>query len=327
MPIKFPPQRAFDVLVIGRVGMDLFAHPQGSSTDEANFFQADMGGSAGNTAVALARHNLNVALWSALSQDPVGAFARRMLENYGVDRRYCFDAPAGTRTTLAMVENRLENFQSVIYRNNAADFHIRREQISREILMDCRCLIVSGTALAQFPSREAIFRTLELAREAGCPSLLDLDHRPYTWNSLTEEQQIYTRAARLCDAVVGNNEEFAIVSGSPKTAEDSARMLAEKYCRFCIYKMGEHGSITFTKETSWRTGIFAVNACKPIGAGDAFMGTLVATLLKGDDLRSAVIRGSAAAALVVSKFGCAAAMPTNKELDIFLHKNQLQDTT
>jgi 5-dehydro-2-deoxygluconokinase len=82
--------------------------------------------------------------------------------------------------------------------------------------------------------------------------------------------------------------------------------------------MGEDGAITLTPDAEFRTGIYPVDALKPTGAGDAFMGGFVASLAAGFDLRDCVLRGSACAAIVVSRVGCAPAMPTTAELEDFL---------
>jgi len=85
-----------------------------------------------------------------------------------------------------------------------------------------------------------------------------------------------------------------------------------------IYKMGEKGAITLTQNEEIRTGIYAVDALKPTGAGDSFMGGFIASLAAGYTLKEAVLRGSACASIVVSRVGCAPAMPTPAELDEFL---------
>ena len=318
MSIKFPKGRTFDALVVGRAGMDLYPQPDGSKIRSANLFQSDMGGSAGNTAVALARHGMRAALWSAFSRDPVGDFARQSLRAYKVDTSYCFDAPEGTRTSLALVENRLEGFETIIYRNNAADFAIKAGQIKLELLQSCRCLIISGTALAQEPSRSAVMQALQLARTAGCPSILDIDYRPYSWSSANEQQRVYSQAAQACDMLVGNDEEFGVMAGSLPAGVAAAQRLAREHGKVCVYKMGERGSVTYKQDERIATGVFPVQARKPVGAGDAFMGSLVAALLQDTELDVALRRGSAAAALVVSRFGCASAMPTTQELDEFM---------
>lgn len=82
--------------------------------------------------------------------------------------------------------------------------------------------------------------------------------------------------------------------------------------------MGEHGAITFCGGKEIQTGIFRVHALKPTGAGDSFMAGLLSSLASGFDLRDAVLRGSACAAIVVARPGCAPAMPVASELEQFM---------
>ena len=76
--------------------------------------------------------------------------------------------------------------------------------------------------------------------------------------------------------------------------------------------------ITLTPDDEFRTGIYPVDALKPTGAGDSFMGGFIASLASGYNLKEAVMRGSASASIVVSRVGCAPAMPTVSELEDFL---------
>ena len=122
-----------------------------------------------------------------------------------------------------------------------------------------------------------------------------------------------SRRARLCDVIVGNDEEFATLGGDVPAGRKLARKLADS--RLVIYKMGEKGSVTFSGSEEIETGTFPVEALKPAGSGDAFLGNLIAALAGGRDLRESLKRGSAAAAIVVSKVGCAPAMPDGTELD------------
>jgi 5-dehydro-2-deoxygluconokinase len=82
--------------------------------------------------------------------------------------------------------------------------------------------------------------------------------------------------------------------------------------------MGEKGAITLTREGEFATGIFPTEALKPTGAGDSFLGAFIAALADAHPLRTAVLRGSAAAAMVVARVACAPAMPTMAELEAFI---------
>ena len=136
--------------------------------------------------------------------------------------------------------------------------------------------------------------------------------------------RIYADASSRCDAVVGNDEEFAIIAGGAAHAIAVAAGFVKDGRRFVIFKRGSAGSVTITAERTFETGIFAVDVKKPFGAGDAFLGSLVAALLAGVVLEPAVRRAAAAAAYVVSRRGCAFAMPTAAELDSFVQSHAMK---
>jgi 5-dehydro-2-deoxygluconokinase len=179
-------------------------------------------------------------------------------------------------------------------------------------------LVTTGTVLAAEPSRSAAFRAFDLARAAGLPLVFDVDYRPYSWPSAEVAAEVYSRAAALCDVIVGNDVEFGFMAGHPDRGLDKARGLVRDGAKIVVYKMGEKGAITLTREGETATGIYPTQALKPTGAGDSFLGAFLAALASGLPVRTSVLRGSAAAAMVVARVGCAPAMPDISELDAFL---------
>ena len=121
--------------------------------------------------------------------------------------------------------------------------------------------------------------------------------------------------------VVGNDEEFDVVAGGTG-GQGLARSLAAEG-RVAIYKLGARGSVTYDGKRQFASGIFPVQAIKPMGAGDSFMAGLLAGLAAGRTLEQSVARGAASAAIVVRGVGCAPAMPTTAELDAFLAANRM----
>jgi 5-dehydro-2-deoxygluconokinase len=124
----------------------------------------------------------------------------------------------------------------------------------------------------------------------------------------------------MADIVIGNDDEFGLMAGGYEAGQSYARALAQASDKIAIYKRGALGSVTFTPDFSFETGIFAVTALKPMGAGDGFMGGLLAALGRGHTLETAVRRGAATAAVIVAGIGCAPASPTTATLDAFLAK-------
>jgi 5-dehydro-2-deoxygluconokinase len=304
-------------LVLGRAGMDLYADPPGTRAEEAQNFSSALGGSAANIAVSIVKLGGAASLVTAVSDDAVGRFTLNQLRHYGIGAQHVVTAGGEARNSLAIVETRIENCQSVIYRNGAADFALTEQNVAGINYGEFGAFVVTGTALAMEPSRGATLLAMALARKSRLPIILDVDYRPYSWVSAADASATYARAAAMSDIVIGNDVEFDVMAGRG-SGLGLAKTVAADGQRISVYKMGEMGSITFEGTRSFETGIYAVKALKPTGAGDAFMGGFLTSLAGGLDLETAVQRGSAAAAIVVTRVGCAPAMPTPAELDGFI---------
>ena len=305
-------------VILGRAGMDLYPDPPGTKTEEATLFFSCLGGSSANIGVAITRHGGACALVTSVSDDAIGRFSRNQLDKYGIDQTHVKNVGGEARTSLAVVESRVEDHQSVIYRNGAADFAMTIADVAVVDYAAYGALITTGTVLAAEPSRSATFHAFELARAVGLPLVFDLDYRPYSWQSPEVASEVYSRAGKMCDIIVGNDVEFGFMAGSYDRGLAKARDLARSTAKIVIYKMGDKGAISFTPEEEFQTGIYRVNALKPTGAGDAFMGGFISSLACGFELKESVLRGSACASIVVSRVGCAPAMPTTQELENFL---------
>ncbi len=303
--------------VFGRAGMDMFADPVGTKSEDAQLFRADLGGSSANICAGLVKLGSQAALVTSVSDDAVGRFCVNRLRDYGVETRYVRAVGGEARTSLAVYESCIEDFQNVIYRNGAADFQVTEADMDEVDYSAFSALITAGTVFAAEPSRAATFRAFENARASGLPVIFDIDYRPYSWPSPEVASEVLTRAGNESDLIVGNDEEFGFMAGGIEKGLDKARELAANG-KMVIYKMGHEGAITLADGQEVRTGIYPVTAVKPNGAGDSFLAGLLASIAAGHDLRDAVLRGSACASIVVSKPGCAGAMPTTPELDEFL---------
>jgi 5-dehydro-2-deoxygluconokinase len=307
-------------VVVGRVGLDLFPTEVGIGIEEATAFVKDMGGSSANIAAGIVKLGGKSALVTSVSDDAVGRTCRTMLrDKYGVDDTYVKTVGGEARNSLALYESRIVGHQSVIYRNGAADFEMTEADVQAVDYKRFGALVTAGTVFAAEPSRTAAFTAFDLARKAGLPIIFDVDYRPYSWPSPEVAADVLSRAGALSDVIVGNDEEFGFMAGGIEKGLNKARELAKTTASIVVYKMGEHGAVTITKDGELRTGIYNVTALKPTGAGDSFMAGMLSSIADGYPLEEAVLRGSACAAIVVGKPGCAPAMPYPTDLTDFLN--------
>jgi len=144
-------------VVIGRAGMDFYPEPPGTKTEDATQFFASLGGSSANICVAIQKHGGQTSLVTCVSDDAVGRFCIKQLEHYGVDATYVRPQDGEYRNSLAVSESRVEDHQTVIYRNGAADFQMNKDDIDTIDFAPYCALITTGTVLAAEPSRAAAF--------------------------------------------------------------------------------------------------------------------------------------------------------------------------
>tara|TARA_B110000971_G_scaffold88236_1_gene90647 strand:- start:1683 stop:2666 length:984 start_codon:yes stop_codon:yes gene_type:complete len=305
-------------LVIGRVGMDMCPEPAGAAIEDATTMMVAMGGSSANIAAGLVKFGMKATLLTRVSDDAVGHYCVNQLGHYGVDAAHVKPVAGEFRNSLALYETRVEDHNSVIYRNSAADFQMSLEDVEAVDYSQYGALITAGTVFAAEPSRTAAFRAFKLAKAAGIPVIFDVDYRPYSWPSPQVAEEVLSKAGYMSDIIVANDEEFGFMAGGIEKGLAKAESLAKSTASIVVYKMGHLGAITFANGTQTQSGIFKVEALKPTGAGDSFMAGFIASLADGLDMDEAVLRGSACAAIVVAKPGCAPAMPDNAALEAFL---------
>ncbi len=309
------------ILVVGRAGLDIYPEPPGTKISDVNNFSSHLGGSAANTCVALSNLGVSTDLLTCVSDDAIGEYIINKLNEFKVGVEHCRKVNKSFQTQIAVVETILKNNQSILYRSNPCDLQLNKEDINKINFNNYSAVFISGTALSGEPSRNAVLVASKLTSDLKIPLIIDLDYRPYNWESDTIKSDVYKEIMNEMDIIIGNDLEFNVADNSTNGLE-LAKMYIKKKPSVIVYKMGEEGSKVFTKENESQYGTFNVEAIKPTGAGDAFNGGFISSLYNGLSLEDAVIRGSANAAIVVTRVGCSSAMPNNQELEKFINQNQ-----
>jgi len=308
--LDYDTPRTWHALVLGRAGMDLYPEPDDCKIQNALSFSSDVGGSGGNIAVAMAKAGARVGLISAVSDDAVGEFVRQRLLQFGVDVSLTINTHDNERTSLALAEVRNDECEVVIYRNNAADLKVKCTDTIKQALADASNLVVTGTSLIESNSRQQVLEIMAHANQLGCMVWLDLDYRAWNWPDLKITRAAYIEAAAMAQVLIGNDDEFAVLCEDIEVQIEQCR----QYDQIMILKRGADGANLYAGKAQLNTGIYQLDAVKPYGSGDAFLGNLLVHYMNNGDWLEAAEAGSAAAALVVSQRGCASAMPTPDQI-------------
>ncbi|CAL9338276.1 5-dehydro-2-deoxygluconokinase [Streptomyces sp. enrichment culture] len=309
----------FEVLTMGRVGVDVYPLQTGVGLAEVTSFGKYLGGSPTNVAVAAARYGRRAAVVTKTGRDPFGDFVRTALDGYGVDPRYVGTSDiAPTPVTFCEIFPP-DDFPLYFYRQpKAPDLDIRPEELDLDAVRDARILWVTGTGLSEEPSRSATLAALAHRRKSGTATVFDLDWRPMFWPDATRARAHYEEALRHTTVAVGNLAECEVATGE-REPRAAAKALLAAGVELAVVKMGPRGVLAVDRDgTAVEVPPVRVDVVNGLGAGDAFGGALCHGLLAGWDTRRTMSFANAAGALVAGRLACSDAMPTEAEVAALL---------
>ncbi len=313
------PPAPFDVLTIGRVGVDLYPLQDNVGLEDVQTFGKYLGGSATNVAVAAARHGRSSAVITGVGDDPFGRFVAKELTRLGVDNTLVTTVP-GLNTPVTFCEIfPPDHFPIYFYREPIApDLMIRADALDLDAIRSARIYWSTVTGLSREPSRAAHFAAWA-ARGRAAETVLDLDYRPTFWSDPAEASAQVAAALEHVTVAVGNREECEIAVGEtdPHRAADA---LLERGVRLAVVKQGPKGVLAKTRDETVEVAPFEVAVVNGLGAGDGFGGALCHGLLNGWPLERTLRFANVAGAIVASRRECSTAMPTSDEVEKLMER-------
>ena len=308
----------FDVITMGRCGVDFYPTEHGSIVD-VKHFDKFLGGSPANVAVAAARLGRSSALISRTGTDPFGAYVHAALRAFKVDDRFVSDVE-GFQTPITFCETfPPDHFPLYFYRRpKAPDLEIYLAELDLGAIAAARLFWATVSGLSVEPSRAATMAALQ-ARHRQHPTVLDLDYRPTFWSSDNEARRCIRDAVVYASIAVGNLDEVEMCVATREPDEAADRIL-DLGCTMAVVKMGPAGVLAKTRDervVGLPVGVEVVNG---LGAGDGFGGALCHGVLSGWPLASIIDVANAAGAIVASRLSCSEAMPTMNEIGELLER-------
>ncbi|HET9811023.1 MAG TPA: 5-dehydro-2-deoxygluconokinase [Sphingomicrobium sp.] len=332
--------KSLDLVAIGRSSVDLYGEQVGGRLEDMASFAKYVGGSPTNTAIGLARLGLKSALVTRVGADHMGRFIREQLQREGVDvSAVVSDADRLTALVILGIRDR-EHFPLLFYRENCADMALDPGDIDEEQIRAAAAVLINGTHLSTDNVFEASMKAVRLARESGGRVIFDIDYRPVLWglegkdmgeNRFVASPEVTERLREmlpLCDLIAGTEEEIHILGGTADTVA-ALESIRQRTAALLVCKLGASGCAAIPDDVPADLSDalvvpgFPVEVFNVLGAGDAFMAGFLSGWLRGEPLERCCVLANACGAIVVSRHGCAPAMPTREELDCFLARDDL----
>lgn len=295
------------VVVIGSVNVDLVAPcarlPRPGETLRGGVLEIVAGGKGANQALAAARLGASVALVACVGQDSWADVALAGLREQGVDLSHVSALP-GVATGTAMIQVDAEGQNSILLSPGANDaLTPARIDAAEDLIRSARLLVCQlETPMA------SVERAVAIAYAAGVPVLLNPAPAQHLPDSLL----------RMVDYLVPNESEAAAITATEIDDLEHAVAVAVSLSResggTVLVTLGKRGVMSANAQGCRHFPAPMVNAVDTTGAGDTFIGGLVAALVNGSQIDDAIAWGQRAAAISVQRHGAQAAMPSVLEM-------------
>lgn len=327
--VTFDSSRPLDLVLLGRIAIDFNPAYSDDVREEfkplkdVQYFEKYVGGSPANIAVGVTHHGLKAGFIGKVSDDQFGDFVCEYFEREGIDTSHVTRCTNGEKLGLTFTEMLSPSESHILmYRNCIADLQLSVDDVDAEYIASAKALLVSGTALAESPSREAALKAVLLARQAGTPVILDIDYRAYNWKNADEISIYYSAVARQADIIMGSREEFDLTERLVRpgmTDEQSAAHWQGCCAKIVVIKHGMQGSTAYAEGgESYSIKPFPVTARKGFGGGDGYGSGFLYGLFQGWDLQRCLEFGSAEASMMVRANNCSDALPGPEEVQAFI---------
>jgi fructokinase len=263
------------MLVLGEALVDLICEQPADGIADAGAFVPHFGGAAANVAVNAVRAGGRVALAGGAGQDPWGQWLHARLREEGVDTRFfALDEARQTPVAFATVSDRGEPTFAIYGEGISAALAALGDRID-EAVEACEALSFASNTLVG-EERPVTLRARERALELGRPVCFDPNLRLERWPS----QEDALAAARACIPgcllVKANAAEARLLSGEDDPAA-AAEAIAAEGVALVVVTLGPEGALARGAQAHEVPGRSA-RVISTVGAGDAFLGTLLARL-------------------------------------------------
>jgi len=313
-----------DVVCLGEMLIDFVPTSSRAMLSEAVEFKKAAGGAPANVAVGVVRLGASSAFMGKVGDDPFGRFLVQTLSSAGVDcDTVTYSKKA--RTALAFVSLRPDGEREFLfYRDPSADMLFSREDVDPAVIESAKILHFGSIGLIAEPSRDATLYAVEMAKGFGRTVSYDPNLRLALWPDAESARAMIRRGWEAANIIKIGEEEVEFLTGQTDPVA-AVRSLWHPELRLVAITRGRAGSTFMTTDFVGHAPGLTAKAVDTTGAGDAFMGGLLAGLLAAPEAiadPAAMTRictfANAAGALATTRLGAIPALPTRVDVEAFL---------
>jgi sugar/nucleoside kinase (ribokinase family) len=284
------------ILCIGDLALDVISQlkePINYGNDTASRISSHPGGQAANVSTWITRTHSKAQLVARVGNDPVGFALISDLDKYGVEHMNLMHSGRPTGVVVILVD---ANGERTMFPDNGANADLEVSDLPP--LDDVDGVYLSGYALLDFRSRDAVLSMIAKIKAAGKPIYFD----PTTTGAMkiVSREEVLSWV-KLMDGILLNSEE-ALYLGDAKDVETAEKNLTA-YTPLVVIKLGSRGAMAVHKDVVAKVSAVTTNVVDTTGAGDSFAAGFIPKWLETNDLEASLSAGTALAAKCVATVG------------------------
>ncbi|KZL91562.1 carbohydrate kinase family protein [Clostridium magnum] len=313
-----------NILCVGELLIDFICSDVNSSLTEGTNFIKKAGGAPANVTAAISKLGGHASFAGKVGNDHFGVFLKNTLDSVGVDTSMLV-LDNNSNTTLAFVSLKSDGERDFIF-NRGADELLTYKELDKEKVYSSKIIhFGSATALLGGPSKVTYLEVMEKTKEKGTFISFDPNYRVDLWkNRLEEFVSISKKCLKYADFVKVSDEEIKIISGK-ESLEEGIKIFHKLGAKVIAVTLGKDGTLISNGTNIDTIGSIKIKSIDSTGAGDAFVGAVLYKIAQQEEaknilgdfqkLKEIVAFGNKVGAIVCTKLGAIAALPTLDEVE------------
>jgi sugar/nucleoside kinase (ribokinase family) len=293
-----------DIIVIGDINVDVNltvpAYPIPGHEAIATSIQMHTGGSAVNTAIALAKMDMDVGFIGRIGQDALANKVMGDLTEAGVD---CSHVQVDPRVSTGLIFIAVTvDGERTMFGARGANAFTDATAVDPDYFSDCRWVHLSGYSFLSYHQHKTVLTALELAENSPYTRVsLDIGTEP----AIRARSQIM-KVIQKIDVIFPNEAELTLLGEGGSIRESLDHLLADGRANAVVTKRGQRGSILAVGNKRVEFPAFKINVKDTTGAGDSFDAGVVLGRLVGLSWEASVALGNALGGLATAQEGAGA---------------------
>ncbi len=285
---------ALGVHVVDVLVRPVEAIPEGQGGQLVEEIRMTAAGTAGGTAITLAKLGADVWSAGAIGTDPLGEVLLGLLSNFGIDTSNLVRRD-GVQTSASVLPIRADGSRPAFHVVGANGTYTS-DDAPRELIAGATHLHMGGP---EFMGGEGAAQVLAFARERGVVTSADL---LAPGEQLAELIDWVAPIFAHLDYLLPNDEQVLGLTGATSVDEGCAA-LVDRGIGCVAATVGADGAVIASADGIERVPAFTVEVVDTSGCGDAFSAGFLRGLSLGRSPRDAAVLGCATAGLVAQGLG------------------------